>query len=184
MTAACPRCGGAVADGQEYCLSCGLRQPRPGRVGPAPARSIRLPLVATALLAAAGAAAAIGFTWEQSEPVRVTTALGGSVTVPQPATAAGLASWPPAKRGWTIVLVSVPKTDGRAAAVTQAERARARGLEQVGVLDSARVASLRPGYWVVFTGVYDTEAEATSALQVARSAAREAEPRRIVPASS
>lgn len=183
MTAACPRCGAGVAVSQEYCLGCGLRLPLRGRVGPPPARSIRLPLLGTALLAVAGAAAAIALTWERVEPVQVTTALGGSVTVPQPA-AIGLASWPQGKRGWTIVLASLPKTDGRPAAVTQAERARARGLEQVGVIDSARVTSLRPGYWVVFTGIYQTEAEATSALQAARTASREAQTRRIVPAAS
>jgi hypothetical protein len=52
----------------------------------------------------------------------------------------------------------------------------------VGVLDSSRFASLRPGYYVVFTGVYDTEPEAASALQRARAVcACQAYQRAIVP---
>jgi hypothetical protein len=48
------------------------------------------------------------------------------------------------------------------------------------VLDSSRYASLHPGYWIVFTGVYASEAEATSALEAARRFARTATVRRVV----
>ena len=76
---------------------------------------------------------------------------------------------PPGERGWTIVLLSLPQANGRAAAAAQAKKARDGGLRRVGVLDSSRFASLHPGYYVVFQGVYDDEAEATSALQRARA---------------
>jgi hypothetical protein len=49
------------------------------------------------------------------------------------------------------------------------------------VLDSSRYASLHPGYWIVFSGVYASEAEATSALEDARSYARAAAVRHVVP---
>jgi hypothetical protein len=35
-------------------------------------------------------------------------------------------------------------------------------MKQVGVLDSGQFSSLHPGYFVVFAGIYDTEAEAQS----------------------
>jgi hypothetical protein len=51
----------------------------------------------------------------------------------------------------------------------------------VGVLDSSRYASLHPDYYVVFTGVFDTEVEAASALQRARAVFPGAYQREIVP---
>jgi hypothetical protein len=43
-------------------------------------------------------------------------------------------------------------------------------LPQVGVLTSSSYASLQPGYYVVFTGVYGTDSEASSHVAAARSA--------------
>jgi hypothetical protein len=65
--------------------------------------------------------------------------------------------------------------------LARAKTARRKGLSQVGVLDSSRYASLHPGYWIVFSGVYSSEAEATSALEDARAASRTAVVRRVVP---
>jgi hypothetical protein len=48
------------------------------------------------------------------------------------------------------------------------------------VLDSSSYASLRPGYWIVFTGIYTSEAEATSDLARARRVVGTADVRRIV----
>jgi hypothetical protein len=59
--------------------------------------------------------------------------------------------------------------------------ARRKGLDAVGVLDSSRYASLHPGYWIVFSGIYASEAEATSALEDARRYARAAAVRHVVP---
>jgi hypothetical protein len=50
----------------------------------------------------------------------------------------------------------------------------------VGILDSSRYASLHPGYWVVFAGVYDSEAEATSALESTKKVSRTAVVRHVV----
>ena len=178
---ACPRCGGEVAGGQEYCLECGLRLPGVSRLGPLPTspRSLVLPLVVAALVATGGAAAAIALTHETATATAILTATGGSELARAPAKPTStLTDWPK-KRGWTNVLVSIPKVEGRDEALARAEQARRRGLRQVGVLDSSRFASLHPGYWVVFAGIYGSEPEATSRLREAKGVQRGAHTARI-----
>jgi cell division septation protein DedD len=122
---------------------------------------------------------------EPTEPA--TTTKPSTTTAPKPATTpkppVNPASivWPRGRRGWTIVLISLPQANGLAAANAKATQARRAGLRRVGVLDSARYASLHPGYYVVFTGVFDSEAEASSALQRARAAFPAAYQREIIP---
>jgi hypothetical protein len=83
---------------------------------------------------------------------------------PPPARRGKLISWPAGQTGWTIVLHSVVTTgDARA----RARRAVRAGL-RAGVLNSSDYASLRPGYYVVFTGVYDSRDRAEAALDDAR----------------
>ena len=175
----CPRCGAAAA-AHEYCLECGVRLPGPGRVGPAPLAPRRLapPLAGAAVLAAAVAPAAIAVTWDGSAREREFRAFGGSVRVAD-RTTGRLVAWPRGREGWTIVLLSVPKREGRELALLRARQARRRGLPEVGVLDSSRVAGLHPGYWAVFTGFYATRPEATSELRRARGFARTASTRLI-----
>ena len=79
-------------------------------------------------------------------------------------------AWPAGRDGYTIVLASVPKSRGRAAAERRAREALDRNLREVGVLDSGDYTSLNPGYYVVFTGVHDTEGEAENGLAAARAA--------------
>jgi len=76
--------------------------------------------------------------------------------------------WPANRNGWTIVLVSYPKTTGRTAALATADHAAHSGLTQVGVLDSSQYASLQPGYYVVFTGIYASKSDADAAVSTAR----------------
>ena len=109
-----------------------------------------------------------------------TTAPTTTAAPPRPANPAAIA-WPRDRRGWTIVLLSLPQTNGRDAAAAQAKKARDGGLRRVGILDSSRYASLHPGYYVVFQGVYGDEAEASSALQRARTVFPSAYQREIVP---
>ncbi len=180
---ACPRCGAALASSQEYCLDCGLRRPGPGRFGVAPVEGKRVGprLLVLAAVTVAGAALAVYLTQEPAAPAAVETATGGSVTAETPTEQPrkALAAWPANGEGWTIVIVSVPKVQGRQDAVDVASAARARGLQKVGVLDSSRFASLHPGYWIVWSDRYDTEAEATSALMRARTFAKSARVQRI-----
>jgi hypothetical protein len=84
-------------------------------------------------------------------------------------TSSGNVAWPAGKDGYSIFLKSVPTSEGRSKADAAAERARDNGLTQVGVLNSSDYSSLNPGYWVTFTGIYDTESEADNALSNARS---------------
>ena len=139
-------------------------------------------------VALAGGAAAVAATNGDDARADITTAVGGFVTAPDASTLpspsegarAGVAEWPSGTDGWTIVLASYPQTGGRRPAETRAKQARAKGLPQVGVLDSSSYASLHPGYWVVFSGIYTSEAEAASALESARKASRTPAVRRVV----
>ena len=179
----CPRCGEGVAAGQEYCLECGLRLPGASRLGPAPVdrRKAALTLMLAAVVAVGGAGGAIALTREAATATPIVTATGGSQVVATP-TAAGatrLEKWPTDISAWTNILISVPKIDGRDAAVARAEQARRKGLRRVGVLDSSRYASLHPGYWMVFAGVYPSQPEAASRLREAKAVQRGARTQRI-----
>jgi hypothetical protein len=185
----CPRCGEQLAVGQVYCVECGLRLPGPDEFGMAsdPGRGwIQRSLLALAV-AAIGAVAAVTATGGNGGTQKLLTATGGFATTPAssvggPTSGGGkIVDWPAGQEGWTLTLASLPQTGGKEAALQRAHRARKHGLRTVGVLDSSRYASLHPGYWVVFTGVYTTEAEATSDLEGARAFTRSASVRRIVP---
>lgn len=96
-----------------------------------------------------------------------TTGLQGTPSAP-----GTVAAWPSGKTGWTAVLAS---TKSR----TEAERkARAATTGSAGVLHSDDFSSLRKGYWVVFSGQYDTQKAAESAAQGTGAGAYA---RRIVP---
>jgi hypothetical protein len=129
------------------------------------------------LVAVAAASAAALLTRQATGDPTILRAIGGSVAV-KPAGAEPLVAWP-GTTGWTIVLVSVPKREGRDEALAVAEAARARDLPDVGILDSSRYASVRPGFWMVFTGVYGAEAEATGALRAARALVKTARVQRL-----
>ncbi len=187
----CPRCGAPVAGGQEYCLECGARLPGPDALGAG--RGVRsgwvIRATLTLVVALTGAALAVAATNSSNNTAELVTATGGFATLPASTTlpppsegsGAGIVDWPAGDDGWTIALATLPQTGGRRVAVARARVAAKRGLAPVGILDSSQYASLHPGYWVVFTGVYGSEAEATSDLQPARRFARSASVRRIVP---
>ena len=179
----CPRCGKGVAAGQEYCLECGLRLPGASRLGPAPAdrRKTAVTLVLAAAVAIGGATLAIALTHETATATTIVTATGGSVLVSTPTVddLARLEPWPAGTRAWTNILISIPKVEGRDAAVARAEQARQKGLRRVGVLDSSLYASLHPGYWIVFAGVYPSEPEATSRLRAAKAVQKSARTQRV-----
>jgi hypothetical protein len=174
------------------------------------ARAWFLPAVLCLVIAVLGTGAAIAISSNGEERAAVPTATGGSLTAPdttptltapeptatEPATTAAppattapkpppanpaTITWPRGRRGWTIVLLSLPQTNGREAANAKATEARKAGLRRVGILDSSRYASLHPGYYVVFQGVYESEADAASSLQRARAVFPAAYQRAIVP---
>jgi len=181
----CAGCGAPLAAHQEYCLECGLRQGSGQRFGPLPTqtRALRLRVAGLAVVALVGAAVAIAVVADDTGAQKVLTATGGSVTVPARPVGpqSRLAVWPPGRSGWTIVLVSTPKSRGDDRAVAVAQQARSHGLTGVGVLDSSRFASLQPGYWMTFAGRYQSEADATGSLRRARAAVKGARVQRIEP---
>jgi septal ring-binding cell division protein DamX len=90
-----------------------------------------------------------------------------------PGATGGLATWPADKTGWTAVLAS---TKSRSEAEKKARAAGGGG--EIGVLRSDDYKSLRKGYWVVFSGQYDSRSAAETA---AEDAAGDAYARQIVP---
>ncbi len=93
----------------------------------------------------------------------------GTTTTGTTTTSSGTVTWPTGKDGYTIILKSVPTSQGRSQADAAAQRAISNGLTQVGVLNSSDYSSLNAGYWVTFTGIYDTQSQANTALPNARS---------------
>ena len=115
-------------------------------------------------------------------PTTTTATTGTTQQRPPPLRKAALVFWPAAKSGWTIVLDSVPAANGRTGAAAEARQAARLGMTEVGVLDSSRFSSLHPGYFVVFAGIYDTEAEAQShVIEAHRHGYRGPYPRPITP---
>src|SRR5262249_20136277 len=88
-------------------------------------------------------------------------------TTTQPRSA--LTAWTLAD-GYTVVLVTLPRASGRARADDEAKLAIAKGLKDVGVIDSNEYSGLAPGYFVVFSGVFRTGAAADGHLADADAA--------------
>lgn len=91
-------------------------------------------------------------------------------------TAAFVSDWPSGRTAFTAILSSVRDL---AEAQATAERVRGSG-ESAGVLFSTDHAGLRPGYYVVYSGVFATRAGAVSQVQKLASDFPGANPRRIV----
>jgi hypothetical protein len=119
----------------------------------------------TAVSTAATPAAAPGDTTTLPQPPEPTTAAGGAKSPRN-----GRTVWPKNANGWTIVLVSYPKVNGRSSALATADKAAKAGLPRVGILDSGGFASLQPGYLVVFTGIYGSKSDADAAVSTTRQA--------------
>ena len=99
-----------------------------------------------------------------------TTPTFSTTSTTQPTTTTGtIQFWPPGTDGFTVVLKSTPVSEGRGPAESSAQQALNAGLPEVGILDSSNFTTLNPGYYVTFTGVYDSQNEAENALPRARS---------------
>ena len=111
------------------------------------------------------------------------TATDGTTTEelppPPPPVTEEVIEWPAGQNGWTIVLASIPESSGRSVAQREANEAIAAGLTEVGVLDSSQYSSLHPGYFVVFTGIYNSEREARQGLGAAKGSYPQAYARQI-----
>ena len=99
--------------------------------------------------------------------------------IPTPTTPSGggsVASWPAGESGWTVILSS---DETKSEAQTKARGFTADGVAGVGVLNSDNFSSLKPGYWVVFSGEYDSQSAASAALDGLD--VKDAYVRRVVP---
>ncbi len=92
-----------------------------------------------------------------------------SASPSSPIHSTGLIGWP-GPSAYTIVLASLPISNGKALARQKALEALHSGLEDVGVLDSSDFSSLHPGYFVIFSGVYESQSEALKHLSAAQRA--------------
>jgi hypothetical protein len=101
-----------------------------------------------------------------SPVVPTTTTAPTTPTAPTPRPRpkrSGSIAWP-ARNGFTVVLASIPaRGTGQKDAAAKAKLATSRGLRKVGILASGKFSSLHPGYFVVFSGVYETLEEAETA---------------------
>jgi hypothetical protein len=81
---------------------------------------------------------------------------------PTPAPSSG---WPPGKSAFTVILASMPT---QAEAQKKLDAAKAAGITAAAILHSDDFPTLRPGYWVVFDGQYDTNDQAQSQAEADR----------------
>jgi hypothetical protein len=166
----CAQCGARLDDEQEWCLECGGARTL---IHPPP--DWRVPVVVIGAVVAAAIAALVIALLNISSPGAAPSAAQSvasappATTVPGPAaatttTTAGrvnIATWPPGLPGWTAVLAH-----SRSQQVADRDAAKvARAGIQVGVLDSTQHPALAPGFWVVFSGRYPTQAAALAASE-------------------
>jgi cell division septation protein DedD len=201
----CPRCGARLSAEQEWCLDCGaavstrIAEPRGWRASIAVVGVLlALALVAVILAIVELAGPAETITEVPQTPTPAATAApsatpapgeeGGATPVPtttpsaspegSATPAADLARWPSGKTAWTVVLNS---SGTREDAERIAGELAGKGVPGVGVIDSDDFESLGPDSFVVFSGVYDSEALAQEALGQVRDQAGGGSARKIVP---
>jgi hypothetical protein len=61
-----------------------------------------------------------------------------------------------AVKGWIVILASIPTAEGESSARAFAGAAQKRAVGKVSVLNSSNRRPLRGGFWVVYTGPYNT----------------------------
>lgn len=190
----CPRCGSPAAPLQEYCLECGARLPADPASGPARrlAGAATWPVLVSGVIAllAATLVVVVQLTTDEQRPDLVVATMSQPdlpettappeptpTTVPEPTTPPPtrtqpqpqnrVVSWPEGRRGWTVVIASLPEGQGRQAATAKAREVLEAGLP-AGVLVSSSYSGLHPGYLVVFTGVFDSRTRAEERVSEAR----------------
>jgi len=200
----CPRCDARLSAEQEWCQECGaavstrIAGPRGWRASVAVVGVLlALALVAVILAIVELAGPAEGVTEVAQTPTPAATAAPPAATpapsvegtpTPSPAASpeggttaptADLAEWPEGRTAWTVVLNSSGTQED---AERLAGELAAKGVPDVGVIDSDDFESLGPDSFVIFSGTYDQESEAQAALAKIRDQAGGGSTRRIVPA--
>jgi predicted nucleic acid-binding Zn ribbon protein len=153
----CPACNTPLTGGETFCLQCGTRlvpEPEPRRSYATPAA-----IIAVIALIAVGA---VVFALNQVESDAEREATKPAIVVKPPDQSGSedkptdVAAWPAGTSAYTVVLAQTPD---EATARARATAAVGGGVP-AGVLDSDAYPTLQPGMWVLFTGEFDTQAEA------------------------
>jgi hypothetical protein len=97
-------------------------------------------------------------------------------SAPSPTPAESIGRWPDGKDGYTVILFSETSYSS-----AKAKARTVSGLPDVGILDSDKFSSLRGGYYVVFSGEYDSLARAEKEADSARSQAPGAYAKQVTP---
>jgi hypothetical protein len=189
----CAYCGAALARDQRYCLNCGRRRPEvetpfaqrdrqlataPG-VSAAPSRAPIViagrPVSPVALGAGLGIfviALLLGVMIGNGGDAKQVAAAPQVIKVSAPPAAAPAqpaaftSDWPSGKAGYTVQLQTIGKSGAQADQVAQAKSAaQSKGAGDVGALDSDAFASLDPGNYVLYAGVYSSRKQAARALK-------------------
>jgi hypothetical protein len=188
----CSGCGAPLATDQRYCLECGARRgdtrvpfraasvqapadpaDPTAAVQPKPRGSEWTPLTAIGLVAVialillAGILVGQGVGGDDNAAQVVTVGGSGSPggSSDTTKTASFSSDWPSGKDGFTIELGVLDKGGSTAGDVASAkDDATGKGAADVGALDSDDFPSLPGGSYVIYSGVYDTKAQATKAL--------------------
>jgi hypothetical protein len=190
---ACSGCGSPLAVDQRYCLECGTRRgatrvpirtaagssatpdPADPTAAVQPKRGSEwTPLTAVGLVAVialillAGILVGQGVGGNDNGSAQVVTVGGGSSssnTGGGTQSASFTSDWPSGKDGFTVELGVLDKGSSTASDVSSAkDDATGKGAGDVGALDSDDFPSLPGGSYVIYSGVYDSKAQASKAL--------------------
>jgi uncharacterized OB-fold protein len=151
-----------------------VTEPGTAQVTPAPSAVAPTPAPGAEVTPAPTIPEASGQSTPEPTPSATPSSTPEPTTTPEPDGEIG--AWPAGQSGWTVVLAS---KSSESAARDSAEGFQADGIPDVGLLDSDDFASLNPGFWVVFSGEYDSQSEASAALDGID--AKDAYIRRIAP---
>jgi septal ring-binding cell division protein DamX len=94
---------------------------------------------------------------------------------PTPTATSTFPDWPAGRSAWTIVLKSA---SSKSAAESAARNLQSEG-DSVGILNSDDHSSLKPGFWVVFSGQYDSQKAAQNGMSSLPSKPADAYVRRV-----
>lgn len=100
----------------------------------------------------------------------------GPKTGPATTPTGKIARWPKGKTAFTVILYS-----GETRPLARAKAKTLSSVPGIGILRSKRYSSLRPGYWVVFAGQFDTLEAAQAAAKSAQSGAPGAYAKQVTP---
>jgi len=173
----CAHCGAALAEDQEWCLECGSARTV---IHSAPDWRVPVAIIGTVvLLVLAGFAIALANLSTQANRMTQTKSAAATAAArPTPTTstsptptkpaqhpAAVIPGWATGLSGWTVVLA---QRRFKAKADNVAREFQGTGVA-AGVLNSSQHPTMVPGFWIVFSGRYPSQAAAAAAAAKLRA---------------